>query len=170
MAYSFTIAQSALNPALVIATDTSTSIDPSITKRRIYFQTYSGEYLVPSGVTTDYIEWPLADVSISLDILTQDQAVNVTVQWLNVSNTVIETLSQLYCLPEFNKQFYFYLLQNIAATPPILGDATFFSNMATYWQLITGAIQAIEIGADISSSQNCLNLATNMKNNSSYYF
>ncbi len=170
MTPSFTVSQSAISPANVTLADTSTSVTGTITQRRAFFQTTSGSYLVQSGTSTDYEQWALADTSDTWDILTTDQAVSIRVDWLNVSNVVVESLTQVYCLPQFNKQFFYYLVQNQALTPGILQDTNYFSNMATYWMNITGAIQAVEIGADINASQNCLDRATNMMNNQSLFF
>lgn len=167
---SFAISQSALNPALITATDDSTGSDVAIAKRRIFFRNATGEYLSEDGVTTDYNDWPLANASQSFDVLSEDQALEVTVQWLDVSNVVLYTLTQVYCLSEYNKQFFYYLVQQQALTPNIIQDASYFANMSTYWMNITGAIQAIEIGADISGSQNCLNRATYMMQNQADFF
>lgn len=161
----FSVSQSALNPALVLVTDTSTGSDGAIVSRRVYVQTSTGTYLVPSGTTTDYTVWPYADASISLNILAQDSACAVTVQWLDVSNNILYTLTQLYCFAEYNKQFFYYLIQQQALTPSIIQDANYFGNIATYWMNIVGGINAVEIGADISASQNCLNRATYMMQN-----
>lgn len=167
---SFTISQSGVDPALVVATDTSTGSDVAITSRRIFFETDNSTYLVPDGTTTDYILWPYSDTFISLDLLDTDQAVTVTVQWLDVSNTVLYTSTEKYCLQEYNKQFFYYLIQQQALTPTIIQDSNYFSNMATYWMYITGALQAILIGADISASQSCLDKATYMMQNQSKFF
>lgn len=167
---SFEISQSAIAPSVITATDTSTGSDAGIFARRIYFQTTYGTYLVQSGVTTDYNPWNYADAEESFTVLTEDYALSITVQWVNVGGTVLYTLTQVYCLSEFNKQFFYYLVQQQAITPSILQDTTYASNMAVYWTNIIGAIQAVEIGADIAASQNCLNRATNMMNNQTLYF
>lgn len=166
----FTISQSALTPASVTANDTSTGSDAAISQRRIFFQTASGTYLVVSGTTTDYEAWSYADSSETFQVLEEDSAVSVTVQWLNSSNVILYTLTQVFCLSQFNKQFFYYLVQQQALTPSILQDSNYAANMAVYWTNITGAIQAIEIGADVSASQNCLNRATNMMNEQAKYF
>lgn len=167
---SFEISQSAIAPSVITATDNSTGSDAAISARRIYFQTSQGTYLVVSGTTTDYNTWSYADAEESFDVLTEDYALSITVQWVNVGGTVLYTLTQVYCLSEFNKQFFYYLVQQQAITPSILQDTTYASNMAVYWTNIIGAIQAVEIGADIAASQNCLNRATNMMNNQTLYF
>lgn len=172
LSVSFTISQSALTPGAITANDTSDGTDAAVTQRRIFFQNSQGQYITTSGTSSSsaYEEWSIADTSETWDLLEEDTAVAVTVQWLNVANQVLYTLTQLYCLAEFNKQFFYYLVQQQAITPSVLQDTNYAANMAAYWTNITGAIQAIEIGADISASQNCLNRATGMMQNQTKYF
>lgn len=168
----FTISQSPVAPSIVTATDTSTGTYGFIVKRRIFFQNSQGQYLTTGGIsnTSAYEDWPLANTSQNFQVLQEDTALAITVQWLDVSDQVVNTLTQLYCLSEFNQQFFYYLFQQQALSPVIVQDNVYYNNLATYWMNITGAIQAIEIGADLASSQNCLNRATNMMNNQSKYF
>ena len=166
----FSISQSANSPNLITAVDESTGSDVAIAARRIFFQTAYGNYLVETGTTTSYEVWPYADATDSFNVLTEDSALSITLQWVNSGGTVLYTLTQVYCLPAFNQQFFYYLVEQQALTPSVLQDATYASNMAVYWTNIVGAIQAVEIGADIAASQNCLNRATNMMNNQAMYF
>ena len=166
----FTVAQSALSPSNVLISDTTVGPDPTITQRRVYVQTATGSYLVPTGTTTDYIVWSYSLPSITLDILTTDQAVAITVQWLDVSNTVVDTLTQEDCLAEYNKQFLVYLGQLQAVTPGILQDSNYATNLTVYYAYIVYAIKMVEIGADIASSQNLLNKATFMMQNQNSFF
>lgn len=69
-------------PNIVVLTDTSTGSDSGITSRRIYCQDAANAYYVPSGTLTNYVVWDYALSSISLNILTQDTALYITVQWL----------------------------------------------------------------------------------------
>jgi hypothetical protein len=165
----FTISQSALTPQNVTATDTSTGSDARVATRRIFFQTPTGTYLTENG-STDYNDWPIANASQTFDVLDQDYALSITVQWLDDSDNVLYTLTQVFCLAEYNKQFFYYLIQQQATTPSILQDNAYASNIISYWMNISGAIQAVTIGADIAASQNCLNRATNMKDNQQMYF
>lgn len=166
----FTISQSAINPAAITATDTSTGSDAAIASRRIYFQTSSGTYLVVTGTTTSYEVWSYADSTGTWSVLTTDQALNITVQWVDSGGTVLYSLSQLYCLSEFNQQFLVYLGQLQAITPGILQDANYAMNLTVYYSYIVYAIKMVEKGADISNSQNLLNKATYMMQNENYYF
>ena len=73
----FGASQNSGTPSTISFTDTSTGSDVAITKRRIYLLQANGTYLVPSGVTTNYVDWALANSSISLDVLSKDSALTV---------------------------------------------------------------------------------------------
>jgi hypothetical protein len=165
----FTVSQSAITPASVTVTDTSTGSDVTITQRRIYVQTGDVTYLTGDG-TVNYTAWPLVDGSITLDILTQDTAANIRVDWLNVSDVIVETLNNNYPLCEFGKQFFYYLIQLQGLTPNMYQDLTYSGNLATFWATLNGGINAVEDGNDIAAGQNCFNIETNMQQNQSYFF
>lgn len=170
---SFTISQSALTPAVITAVDTSTGSYDTITARKISFQNSQGNYLNTGGAistTPVYIDWPLANTTQSFSVLTEDQALAITVFWVNAGGATVNELTQLYCLSRFNRNFFYYLIQMQGLTPGILQDSTYFSAISTYWMNIIGAINAVEDGADIAASQNCLNRATYMMNNQTLYF
>jgi hypothetical protein len=165
---SFTISQNVLYPNLVIATDDSDGSDIAVTQRRIYVSNSVGTYLVPSGTSTDYSQWIYANSSISLDILTEDTAVSVRVDWLDVSNTVLYTETETYCLALYNKQFLYELVQGMQ--PSITLDTNYNPNTANLWVAILGAENSVEVGGDIVASQACLDRATYLRTNQSNYF
>jgi len=168
---SFSAAQSAAAPATVVFTDDSTGADAAIVGRRIYVTDNQGNAVVPSGTSTSYIDWPLADNPLTVaNLLPNDLACNVDVQWLDVSDGVLYELDEDYPFVENNKQFYFYLLQQLALYPSTLQDTNYLSNLEQYWAFITGGINAISIGNDISNSQNLINMATEMLQNETKYF
>lgn len=167
---SFTVTQSAQTPSDVTITDTSTGSDAAITQRRVFISDSGGNYLVESGTSTQYEPWALVNTSITLDVLTEDKAVSVLVQWLDVSNAVLYSSTQQYCLAEYNKQFFYSLIQQQALNPGIVQDESYFKNLSMFWATLQGAIKAVEIGDDIDASQECLNRCTNMQNNESFYF
>lgn len=167
----FTVAQTPQNPSVIQFTDTSTgTISPSVTARRIYIQTSQNTYLVTSGVTTNYNLWPIASNQINLNVLTSDQAVTITVQWVDVYGNAVYSKAENYCLAEFNKQFFYYLVQMQSQHYNVIQDNFYWGNMGIYWTNIIGALNAVEIGNDIAGSQACLNRATNMKSNQNFYF
>jgi hypothetical protein len=169
----FSVSQTPANPAYVIITDTSIPQNYAgygIDKRIITIKDIYGNYIVPAGTTTNYIDWALLDNPKSLMILTQDTAVNIQVDWLDSANTVLYTLNNNYCFSQYNKQFLYYLIQLQAHTYNIIQDTNYWRNVGVFWANIIGAINAVEIGDDISASQACLNRATNMAQNQAYYF
>ena len=164
------VEQSAIAPQNVILVDDSTGSDGAITQRRVYVQTSTGTYLVQSGTTTDYTTWAYANATVTLNILTEDTAVYIVVQWLNVANEVLYTFNDYYCLEEYNKQFAVYLGQQQSVSPGILQDTNYATNMAVFWMYIVYAEAMVTIAADISNSQNLLNKATFMRQNETDFF
>lgn len=167
---SFTASQSPSSPNIVLLVDTSTGSDGSIVSRRVYVQDSAGNYLVPASTTTDYTVWPYADSGISLNILTEDTAVSIRVDWLNVSNAVLYTLTQQFCLDMYSKLFFYTLVQMQGVTPSIPQDTNYNSNMALFWATVEGAENAIVLAEDLSASQNCLNRCTFMRINQNLLF
>jgi len=166
------VSQSSLTPNLVTLTDESTGVDASIVKRRVFITDSQDQPLVESGNSLTYTEWNdfPSDTTITLDILTQDTAIHLLVQYLTVLNVVVTTFEDDYPLSEYNKQFFYELLQNQALTPAIYQDTNYASNLAMLWVNITGGIQAVEIASDLSASQNCMNIATNLRLNESLFY
>jgi hypothetical protein len=167
---SFSVSQPAATPNIIVVTDTSTGVDVAVTQRRVYVQDATGNYLVPSGTTTDYIQWSYSDVAINLDVLTTDSAVNVRVDWLNVSNVVLYTENNNYAFTQYNRQFFVYLVQLQGLTPGVVQDANYFSNSAILWTMIQAAINAVEYGNNIAAAQNCLSIANQLRLNQAYSF
>lgn len=167
----FTVGQSLSNPGAVTLTNTSTGTDAAITQLRVYFTDEAGNYVVPSGTSTDYVAWPLATNPLTINsLLTVDLAVNILVQWLNVSNAVLYDEEDEFCLRAYNKQQFVYLIQQQALNPGVVQDTNYFSNLCQYWINIVGANTMVEDAADLSGSQNCLDRATEMLQNESKYF
>ena len=111
----FTTYQLAGSPSTIYLEDTSTGSDVAITQRRIYITDYEGNYVVPSGTTTDYVNFPLIHNTIYIDCLTEDMALTVTVQWLDVNNVVLYDKTDLIGFTLYNETFYYSLTQGQAA-------------------------------------------------------
>ena len=169
IAPSISVSQSAITPASVTVTDTSTGTYGTITKRRIYVSDANGEYLTGDG-TVDYDDWALADLSITLTILEEDTAANIRVDWLTVTNVVVDTLNANYPLSQFGKQFFFQLVSAQGLTPGIYQDANYSGNVAIFWANIVAGDNAVTYGNSISAAQNCYNREIEMMNNQSFYF
>lgn len=166
----FSVAQNPLIPSTIVITDTSSGADAAITQRRVFVQDAYGNYLVPVNTTTNYTPWSIIDISISLDILTQNTATSITVQWLDVNNSVLYTSTNQYAFAEYGKQFLYYLVQLQGLTPTIPADTNYNTNVAILWTAILGGLNAISINSDVAASQNSLNRATYMQLNQSLFF
>ena len=94
----FTASQSSGLPSNILLTDTSTGSDSSIVARRVYLLQADGTYLVPTGTTTQYILWAYADSTISIDVLSQDTALSITVNWVDTNGDTVETKTIAYGL------------------------------------------------------------------------
>lgn len=167
---SFSIAQVGATPGYVVATDNSSGSDVLIISRKITFTDSQGNTVVPSGTTTTYVPWPLATNPISINLLTEDAALSIRVDWLDAGGNSIYDLTQEYPLTRFNKNNFVYLFQQQALTPGIVQDTNYFSNLATYYVDIVGGIAMVEDADDIANAQNCLNQATYMLNNQQNFF
>ena len=165
---SFTAGQNPNSPSTIVLTDTSTGTDVAVVGRRVYITDSAGNAVVPSGTTTSYVVWAIADTEISINCLTQDMALSIKVDWLDVSNTILYTLTQQFCFPAFNQQFAYSLCQGLV--PPITLNTNYSSNLAALWTSIKGAINAVVENNDIQNSQNCLNQATYLQNNKNLFF
>jgi hypothetical protein len=162
---SFTIAQTS-NPAQLVLTDTSTGSDGAITDRRILLYNSAGNLVVLA------IDWPIADASITISVLTADIALNIQVNWNNSGGTVLYTKSELFAATQYAEQFYYSLTQQQAATTNlnILNDFPYFENKSKLRTLIDSAIQAIAVGSDIFSAQFCISIYQQLLNNPNLYF
>ena len=158
-------------PSIVTLTDQHTGTDSNVTQRRAYLQTAAGSYLVPSGTTTDYVQWALADTSISIDALAgTDRTLNITVQWLDVSNNVLYTKTLLFCFTMYSETFYYGLTQGQTSSPSIVNDTNYYNNKMILRCSIDEANQAVAYGSDIVSSQSALDRASNLISNENDYF
>lgn len=166
---SFSVSQSGVTPQSFTVRDTSTGDYDTITARRLYVSDAFGNYLTGNG-TINYNAWALADTSITLDVLTEDLAVNILVEWIDSGGTVVDSLNNNYPLPEYNKQFAYELIQDQAQEPSIYQDTNYKANLAIFWVNIVAGVNAVTYGNDIAAGQACFSRATYMRLNQNLYF
>ena len=166
----FTASQNSGTPNLIFLTDTSTGSDGTITKRRIYLLQSNGTYLVPSGTATNYIEWALVDVTISLNVLIQDTALSITVQWLTASNVVVANKTTSFAFTAYNETFYYGLTESQVANANLTASTNWYQTKMILRVELDSAYQAISFASDIFSAQAALNRATFISTNQSYFF
>lgn len=169
---SISISQNSGVPSSFTITDTSTGSDATITTRRIYLFKADNTNLVPDGTTTAYVDWPIAEGPITLDVLDRDLALMIVVQWLD-NTTVVYDYTNYYVFLAYTNTFLFGLSTSQSAqmlNPNILTATDFFKNKATLWGLVKDAQNAIDYGQDTVKSQYALDLAFSITSQSDKYF
>lgn len=162
----FSVSNNATNTNSFVVTDTSTGSDGTITT--IQFQIYDD---TNTPVLNSPISFPyVANSTYTIPGLTQDLAVNIVTNWLNVGGTVLYTANQIFVFTGFLEWFYYSLVQQIAAKATIANDTNFISNLSWLRTLIDSANQSISVGASIFNAANMLSLAQNLQTNQTLYF
>ena len=166
----FTASQSSGTPSIITLTDTSTGSDGTIAKRRVYLLQANGTFLVPAGTTTNYIEWNLADTSIDLNVLSQDSALSITVQWLTSGNVVVTAKTTSFAFTAYNETFYYGLTESQVANSNLTASTNWYQTKLILRVEIDSADQAITFASDIYSAQAALNRATFISTNQALFF
>lgn len=173
----FSTSQVVGSPSEIVITDSSTGTDVTAVNRRIFIVNAQGEYITEDGVTSAsaYTEWPLADGStITLDVLSEDSALNITVMYVNVSGTSVAQETELCGFTLYTETFYYSLTQAQASQsqppPMIIQDSNYYTNKLILRTEIDSGNQAISLGSDITSAQNCYDRATYMVQNQNDFF
>ena len=172
-AQNFAVSQGS-NITTFTLTDTSVGTDVNIVSRRVYLQLYDGTYLVPTGTTTDYINWPIVNLAgdtLSLAVLNQDYGINIRVEWLSNTPTVLYSKSALYGFSGYSEQFLYQLTTNQAASyPSIIQDTNYYANKMLLRELVDSGNNAINTGGDINAAQQCYDAAAQMIANKAFNF
>ena len=166
----FTASQYSGTPSVITLTDTSTGSDVTIASRRVYLLQANGTFLVPAGTTTDYIVWDLVDTSIDLDVLSQDSALSITVQWMSGINTVVTSKTISFAFTAYNETFYYGLTESQVANSNLSASTNWYQTKLILRVEIDSADQAITFASDIYSAQAALNRATYISTNQAYFF
>jgi hypothetical protein len=166
----FTASQYSGTPSVITLTDTSTGSDVTIASRRVYLLQANGTFLVPAGTTTDYIVWDLVDTSIDLDVLSQDSALSITVQWMSGIQTVVSSKTISFAFTAYNETFYYGLTESQVANSNLSASVNWYQTKLVLRVEIDSADQAITFASDIYSAQAALNRATYISTNQAYFF
>lgn len=172
MAFSplFSVSQQVGLDDTVTITDESTDSDVLIISRVIYLRKSIGGFFVPTGTTTDYVEWAYADVSKDVEDLDKDYAFQITVEWLDVDGVALYTATGIYGLTAYNEDFDYNLTSVLASNPLLVNDNSFRQNKSALRMYIDAGNQAISQASDIVSAQLCYDEATKIRIGSVYYF
>lgn len=168
---SFSVTESLAYPQQITLTDTSTGSDAGLTSRRITILLANGNWLTEDGEseTEAYTTWPIGDTSITLDILEQSTAADITVGWYTNSTRTYVAQDE-FCFNLFDYITGLQLLQGNTSAPDQVTDTTFYMNMIQYIVNIFNEENAIEYGADIYSSQGAMNRNNLFITNQAFYF
>ena len=158
---SFTATQYVSVPNLIVFNDTSTGTDAAIKSRRVYMQQSNGAYLVESGVTPpDYEVWSLAvGNTISYNVLNKDYALNITVQWLGITDNILYSSTVSYGFSTYAKIYNTKLSKAQVSSPSLLDGDNWLSTKFALNTYIKAADDAISLGAGIAIAQLSLNKA-----------
>lgn len=174
---SFTTSQVVGAPSQIVLVDTSTGSDVTAVGRRVYLVDAQGRYWTSSGssTTSAYTNFPLASgSSITITALDEDMALNVTLSYVNSGGSVVATGTTLVGFTLYNETFYYSLTQAQAQQnmppPVILQDSNYYTNKMILRVNIDSGNQAISLGSDITSAQNCYSMATYMVSKEDEYF
>lgn len=166
----FTASQTIGQAAIITLNDTSTGSDAAITSRAVFLQKQDGTYLVPAGTLTNYIVWPYANPTISINALLADMALVITVNWLNVSGTVLYTKSNLYVFTLYEEQFDYTLISTQVADQNKVNDTYYYMNRIKLRIAINDAKNAVSLASSITDSQAACDRGMYLVNNSSLFF
>ena len=163
----------------IVIIDASSGSDGTVSTRRVYLVTSTGQYLTESGLSDSiaYTTWPLADGNtLTLDVLTNATVLDVTLAYVTAGGAVANgaTLTVLQGFPLYAEEFYYSLTQAQAQqnTPPptILQDTNYYMQKMMLRVNIDSGNNAITYGDDIVSAQNCYNLANYQIENQADFF
>ena len=166
----FTASQYSGTPSIITLTDTSTGSDVTIVSRRVYLLQANGTFLVPTGNQQLYILWDLVDPSIDIDVLSQDTALSITVQWMNAANAVVTSKTISFAFTAYNETFYYGLTESQVANSNLTASTNWYQTKLVLRVEIDSALQAITFASDIYSAQAALNRATFISTNQSFFF
>ena len=166
----FTASQQTREPSIVRVTDTSTGSDSNITQRRLYFRNSTGAFMVPEGTITDYVLWDYSNAFIDVDFLVKDMGLDLTLEWRDVTNQVLYSLTLSWGFTAFNEDFDYGLTTMMASNPLLFNDNSFFENKSAMRTYIDSGNQSILRNADIFAAQLCYDAGTKLRVNSQYYF
>ena len=166
----FQTSQTIGSPTNVNFTDVSTGSDSAIVARRVYLQVANGTFLVVQGTSTDWNAWALVDTSVTFNLLTQDQACLVTVEWVGVSGQVLYSSQQYAGYTLYEESLDYQLTQWLAANPLNINDNYYWNNKSELRDCIDSGNQAIEFFSDLYAAQQCYNRGMDIVNDAQNLF
>jgi hypothetical protein len=163
------------NLSNLLFTDNSTGgTDPNLTDRQILLTRVDGTTLVPSGVSTTYIDWPIiAGIgdTLNINVLPKDYSLNITVNWFSSSpiSGATYTFSAVFTFTGYSNSALYKLIQDVSAQPSKLNDTNYYSNLGKAFTALDSANQA-QVYSDQFAAQQNLDRLYNLVTNQNLYF
>jgi hypothetical protein len=168
LAQNFSTTQSLADPESITITDTSTGLG-AFTSRLIYLQKINGDYIVPNGTVTDFIEWAAADSSKTIEVLDRDYSLLVTTKWMNGSS-IAYTKSIILSFTGYSRLFLLNLTRANAANPKLLSNQNYFTSKFTLRTLVSDADELVSLANDQEGAQLCLDMAYQLYSNPQKFY
>ncbi len=157
-------------PSVVLLTDSSVGSDILITSRRVFLITDAQTYLVPSGTTTNYTEWAIANASVQIDALDKDYSLQLTVQWLDVDNTVLYEKTEDANLENYNATFEYSLVSQEANGQASLNSPNWLTSRMKLRLSLDDAYNAVYLASSLTSGQNANDRGTYLRENINLFY
>lgn len=167
----FTATESLANNNEITFTDTSVGSDNTLTDRKIFITLANGNWLTEEGESTTEVstDWPIANLTITLNLLTGSTACEIEVVWYAASTPTYNILTP-FCFNLYDYLFGLQKLQGNTSSPNQIQDTNFYSNLIQFIVNIFNEENPITYGGDIFSSQGAMNQNQNLINNDNFYF
>lgn len=168
----FSNSQSAGDLSIAILTDTSTGSGSNITGRLVEVRKYNGDFLVPDGVTTDYVFWPYvagAGDTLNLDILDKDYCLEISVISYSGSS-IYQTTTRICLFTGYGDFFLRQLTQALSANKVTITQNNFWYNKNKLRVLLDDAAQAVLLLNDQTIAQFCLDEEKKLTDNIQAFF
>jgi hypothetical protein len=112
----------------------------------------------------------IVDTTTSLNVLIQDTALSITVQWLTAGNVEVASVTTSFAFTAYNETFYYGLTESQVANANLTASTNWYQTKMILRVELDSAYQAISFASDIFSAQAALNRATFISTNQSYFF
>ena len=166
----FSISQNVGLPNAIMVTDTSLGVDVDIVGRRVYMTKADGTFLVPQGVSTDYVVWDLSSPTIVIDALNKDYALRILVSWVSDIGIPLYSKQGLYQFPLYGKNFIYTLTQDEISKPRVVSDSLYYKSKQKLFLETDNAQQAIDLANNQYSAQAALDRENYLRLNESKFF
>lgn len=163
------------DPSSFILTDTSDYTDEpqaTFSGRRIFLYKTDGTTLVPSGTTTDYIDFPYsAGDFIEIDVLNQDYSLDILVEWISLAPQPgsVYSLEVVYTFLEYTNLFIYGVIQTMRSNPLVINDTNFYTALMQIYVEKKNAEQANRY-QDQDNAQQSIERAKYFIDNSQFFF